>query len=106
MWIIGYLIALAIGGTGLGVGISMLSSSEQAAFGFIAFGAATIVAAVFVLIAKKPWEAGLRVRADEESGITAEVFVIFVGMKDWETVVVVLIYVVSFVVTYLIGNLA
>jgi len=106
MWIIGYLLALAIGGTSLGVGISMLSSSEQMAFGFIAFGIATILATVVVFISKRPWELGLRASGSSSTGVTAEVFVIFAELRDWETVVVIAIYVVSFVVTYLIGNLA
>jgi hypothetical protein len=106
MWIIGYLIAWAIGGASLGYGISLLPTSQAFALGFIAFGVATILAGLFVLIVKAPWVAGLRVRGDSDSGITAEVFVIFVGLKDWETVVVIAIYVVTIVVTYLIGYLA
>jgi hypothetical protein len=106
MWVIGYLFALVVGGASLGVGIYLLPTSQPAGLGFIAFGVATILGAIFVFIAKKPWVMGPRLRSDEEGGFTAEWIVIFLGLIDWEVVVLIAIYVVSFVVTYLIGYLA
>jgi hypothetical protein len=103
MWIIGYLLALVIGGSSLGFGIWLLPTFMPGGLGFIAFGAATILATILVFFMKKPWAVGLRAGGSSSTGISVEVFVIFYALTDLEVVAVIVTYVLTIVATYVIG---